>query len=345
MFDNLNDVEFEEFCYDLLNEMGLQKVDWRKGTGKKTSSADSGRDIECEYFRYDAMLQRNVTEKWFVECKHYKSGIPFDKLSGAFAWAEAENPDRLIIFASNFLSNGCKDAIKNYISNNKPKFKIEIWERPFIEKKASAYPHILNKYDIECRDSFLDCFNPIHIRYMKQMPFNIRQQLFSAFEKMPSTDLVEICELCLLEYGSTLEDLKALQTFECVNIIKNKINDVAKCASEQFAVQSFVSIALCMLIPHIDLTKVDSIILGNEALVQNSIIQKNKILERLEHKHPGSDTSFFTEEQIVDLLYRSPDDIKKDITDKVYLYNSFCENILGYLLEHDYSEIIKNKEA
>lgn len=344
-FDNLTDVEFEEFCYDLLNEMGLQKVDWRKGTGKKTSSADSGRDIECEYCRYDAMLQRNITEKWFVECKHYISGVPFDKLSGAFSWAEAENPDRLIIFVSNFLSNGCKDAIKNYIRNNKPKFKIEIWERPFIEKKASAYPHTLNKHSIECRDNLFDSFNPIHIKYMKQTPFNIRSQLFSAFEKMPPSNLIEICELCLLEYGSTIEDIQGLRSVDCVNIIKNKINNVARCTSEQFAVQSFVCTALFMLVPHIDITKINSIIANNESLVQSSIKNKDKIIEKMKLKNPDMDTSFITEEQLVKLLYKSPDDIKNSIVNYSNLYNSFCDNILAYLLEHDYSEIIENEEA
>lgn len=344
-FDNLTDVEFEEFCYDLLNEMGLQKIDWRKGTGKKTSSADSGRDIECEYCRYDAMLQRNITEKWFVECKHYISGVPFEKLSGAFSWAEAENPDRLIIFVSNFLSNGCKDAIKNYICNHKPKFKIEVWERPFIEKKASAYPHILSKYNIECRDKFLDCLNPIHIKYMKQTPYNVKEQLFEALEKISPADLIKISGLCLIAYGSTTNDFVSFRSIECINAIKDKINGVSKCVSEQFAVQSFVYTALFMLMPNIDTTEIDSIILGNEELVQNSIKNKDEIIEGLKQRDPDMDTSFITEEQIIDLLYRKPNDIRKSINETVNLYNSFCDNVLAYLLEHDYSEIIKNEEA
>jgi hypothetical protein len=43
--NRLSATEFEEFCHDLLEELGFVNLDWRKGTGKKTSPADSGRDI------------------------------------------------------------------------------------------------------------------------------------------------------------------------------------------------------------------------------------------------------------------------------------------------------------
>jgi HJR/Mrr/RecB family endonuclease len=44
-FNKMSDTEFEEFAYDLLEELGFVNLDWRKGTGKKTSPSDSGRDI------------------------------------------------------------------------------------------------------------------------------------------------------------------------------------------------------------------------------------------------------------------------------------------------------------
>lgn len=36
-FERLNPTQFEEFVADLLDELGLVNIDWRKGTGKKTS--------------------------------------------------------------------------------------------------------------------------------------------------------------------------------------------------------------------------------------------------------------------------------------------------------------------
>jgi hypothetical protein len=46
-FNRLSATDFEEFCCDLLEELGFVNLEWRKGTGKKASPADSGRDIEA----------------------------------------------------------------------------------------------------------------------------------------------------------------------------------------------------------------------------------------------------------------------------------------------------------
>jgi hypothetical protein len=48
--DHLTPVQFEEFCFDLLDAMGATGLSWRKGSGFESSPSDQGRDIEC-YFR------------------------------------------------------------------------------------------------------------------------------------------------------------------------------------------------------------------------------------------------------------------------------------------------------
>jgi hypothetical protein len=101
-FDVLDETEFEEFCFDLLNELGFINVDWRKGTGLKASPADRGRDIEADLEHSDVAGARHV-EKWFVDCKHHKRGIPPEKVQGLLAWAHAERPHVALIIASNFL--------------------------------------------------------------------------------------------------------------------------------------------------------------------------------------------------------------------------------------------------
>jgi HJR/Mrr/RecB family endonuclease len=47
-FDNLDSTDFEEFCHDLLIEMGFVNVDWRKGTPKRASPSDRGRDLVAQ---------------------------------------------------------------------------------------------------------------------------------------------------------------------------------------------------------------------------------------------------------------------------------------------------------
>jgi hypothetical protein len=44
-FDPLDETEFEEFCFELLVDLGFVNVDWRTGTGFNASPSDRGRDI------------------------------------------------------------------------------------------------------------------------------------------------------------------------------------------------------------------------------------------------------------------------------------------------------------
>src|SRR6266702_3856266 len=145
--DHLNETEFEEFCYDLLRELGFFNMNWRKGTGLSSSPSDRGRDIECQRMVADIDETRYL-ETWFVECKHYKQGVPPDKIQGAISWATSERPDKLVIIASNFLSNPSKDFLESYIRNNKPRFKIKIWEKPHLEKLSSNKTELLRKYGV-----------------------------------------------------------------------------------------------------------------------------------------------------------------------------------------------------
>jgi len=145
--DHLTDTKFEEFCYDLLAELGFTNLNWRKGTGLSSSPADRGRDIECQLVQEDVDGDTYL-QTWFVECKHYKQGVPPDALQGAISWATSKRPDKLLIIASNFLSNPTKDFLTDYMRNNKPSFKIKYWERPRLEKLSLDKLNLLRKYEI-----------------------------------------------------------------------------------------------------------------------------------------------------------------------------------------------------
>jgi len=92
--------------------------------------------------------ETSYLETWFVECKHYKQGVPPDRIQGAISWATSERPDKLLIIASNFLSNPSKDFLESYIRNNKPNFKIKVWEKPQLEKLSSNKTQLLRKYRV-----------------------------------------------------------------------------------------------------------------------------------------------------------------------------------------------------
>jgi hypothetical protein len=73
-FDNLDPTDFEEFCHDLLIELGFVNVDWRKGTPKRASPSDRGRDLVALRELIDVDGHTRL-EAWFVDCKHYKTGV------------------------------------------------------------------------------------------------------------------------------------------------------------------------------------------------------------------------------------------------------------------------------
>lgn len=182
-FDHLNETEFEQFCYDLLEALGFSNISWRKGTGLATSPADSGRDLECQ------LLQHRIDgepyfEKWYVECKHYKKGVPAEALGNALTWALGKRPGTLLIIASNFLSNAAKNYLEDYKANNKPAFKIVVWELPTLEKLAATHSILLKKYRLSGDYPFLALLHPTHIACLQDMPMNTLNYLLKCLDEL-----------------------------------------------------------------------------------------------------------------------------------------------------------------
>ena len=143
--ETLDDTEFEELCFDLLKELGFVNVDWRKGTALPSSPADGGRDIEAQLERTDIDGSKRF-ENWFIDCKHYKKGVPPEKLQGLITWSQAERPDVALFIASGFLSNPAKDNLRDYENNNRPPFRIKYWERPTLENLATGHEDLIRRY-------------------------------------------------------------------------------------------------------------------------------------------------------------------------------------------------------
>lgn len=145
-FEGWDATDFEEFCYQLLDGLdGFHNVDWRKGTPKQASPADRGRDIVAESDRKDVDGTRHV-ETWFVDCKHYSKGVPPEALQGLLAWAHAERPQVALVIASGYLSNACKDYLRDYEQNNRPPFRIKYWERPILDKLTRGNRELLDRF-------------------------------------------------------------------------------------------------------------------------------------------------------------------------------------------------------
>ena len=146
-FSSLSDTDFEEFTLHLLSRLGFINVNWRKGTAHNNSPADSGRDIVCQQIREEIDKSKHI-ETWFVDCKHYKKGVPPGDIQNLLTWAEAERPHTALIVASGFLSNPAKDYLEKYERNRTPPFRIKYWERPQLEQLTGNKRSLLMEYNL-----------------------------------------------------------------------------------------------------------------------------------------------------------------------------------------------------
>lgn len=144
-FEGLSSTDFEQFCFELLRELGFVNVDWRKGSNTEASPADRGRDIVAELERTDVDGARHM-ETWFVDCKHHEKAIPPTELQGLLAWAHAERPHTALVIASGFLSNPAKDYVNDYEQNNRPPFRVKYWERPILDRLTEGKHALLSSY-------------------------------------------------------------------------------------------------------------------------------------------------------------------------------------------------------
>ena len=129
----------------LLHALGYEDTVWRRGTDLRSTTADSGRDIEAKFHRTDPD-GTIVEDRWFFEAKHYKGGIPPEKLASAFTWAEAEKPSTLVIVTNSFLTNGARDWIESWKRSHSASFNVRVWDRPRLEELLLQNPDILNEF-------------------------------------------------------------------------------------------------------------------------------------------------------------------------------------------------------
>ena len=118
-------------------------------------------------------------ERWFVDCKHFKKGVPPKELQNLLAWAEADRPDYAVFAVSNFLSNPAKEYLEAYRRNNRPAFKIRFWEKPHLVRMLKKKITLQRKYNL----------TDAPIRSVKQI-LAVENELFTRVwygRKMPAT--------------------------------------------------------------------------------------------------------------------------------------------------------------
>jgi hypothetical protein len=194
-FNELDETTFEEFAFDLLIALGFVNVDWRKGTGLRSSPADRGRDIVAQLRQVDIDGSERL-ETWFADCKHHQRGIPATELENLLVWSQAERPDVALFIVSGFLSNPAKEYLETWKRQNRPPFRIRYWERPYLARALRRKEDLLAKYPIqgprsvkeilEAEKEFFD-----KVWYIRSLILEERQKERSGGQRLPASKTAE----------------------------------------------------------------------------------------------------------------------------------------------------------
>lgn len=332
-FDHLDETEFENFCYDLLHELGFVNINWRKGTGKSSSPSDGGRDIECE-LEVEDIDGKKYLEKWFVECKHYKEGVPFKSIQGVLAAATSNKPDTVLIIASNFLSNPAKNDIEGYIRENKPPFRIKYWEKPDLEKLTLNTPNLLKKYNISNSDfSFLKIMHPAHLLYVRKPTLNTLNYFFELVDSLNSEKRDKIFystyHMIINPRWRKPTNLKGKVgdlIIDEVNysIFKEKTYYLAELIPEDYLVFSIVSFTLREVWRLGDKTSTEKYIKDHKSSIK--LAEKSFLEGRTNEK------SF---KMLVNTFEDMIQNLPKQTDEYFYLYIYFCEKVISELFKED----------
>ncbi len=110
--------EFEEFCFQLLGELGFQNRKLYKGPG------DKGRDITATTTTED-IPGKPQTIEWIIECKRKTTGaLGVSDISESFEKAMAHSPDKYLIITTSYLTVDTKDWLKNKTIRERINFEI-----------------------------------------------------------------------------------------------------------------------------------------------------------------------------------------------------------------------------
>jgi hypothetical protein len=331
--DHLSETEFEEFCFDLLHALGATGMSWRKGTGLNASPADQGRDIECHFDRKD--IDGKTSEKWFVECKHYKQGVPPEKLQGLLSWASAERPDIALIIASNFLSNQAKNHLETFQRNNKPSFKIKIWERPDLERFTLGKPLVMRKYDLGGEFEFLNILHPAHVAYFRHPTINTLDYFFGLLDKLePEERRSFFCGSFMAIINPEFEEAADPKRQTLGELAKGKIDytefrkkfyEAAHEISPHFLIQAVVFHELSAAFSCADKTSIEQ--------TKENMKQSISFFEaKLKRPHPDPETV----QGCIDQLKETVEDIEERTAKNYERYCLFCDKVVAPLFEEEF---------
>jgi hypothetical protein len=330
-FDHLTPEDFEQLCYDLLQDLGFVEVNWRKGTPRPSSPADQGRDIEAKYPTKGPGDLRDF-DKWFVECKHYTSGVPAEAFDALLSWAQAEDPDNVLIITSGFLSNSAKNHLELYKEKRRPRFRLVTWEKPKLQELLSQRRSLREKYHIGGSTPSLNHIHPAHVRFIRELAHNSLNQLFEQLDSLEPADrnnLLAIVTIAVIK-PRVRRPREGKESFAELAIdridypaFKAKCRFLAEFVEEPFLVHSIVSAVLNEHYRLADSSELDASIETQRRAIQNA----TKLLRS------GSENADLLR-TIINEADKTIEELPRRTAERRKTYELFCESVVDRLLNN-----------
>ena len=331
--ENMNEIEFEELCYDLLLKLGFKNLNWRKGTSKNGNTSDNGRDIEASLIITD-VDNKIYEEKWYIECKHYTKGVPIQKITNAVDYAILEKVDKLLIITSSFLSNSCKEYLEKI--KKKSLLKIKVWENKDLETMLSNHIELSNKYKLNKDSNILEIMNPYHISYITKLQDNTMEYFLNILKRLNKEKREEILDLTYRFFSEDYGTKEIIDGIKSGTKIKHRRiyrKFVKKCkeslctTSDTYLVNSIVNVTLQILFYKGNIYNIDKILEYRKELLREYFT--------LDLEEALFDKGVVNKDLEV-FLRKINDEIPKRTKDSYELYNYFCNNVVAELLKENY---------
>jgi len=241
-------------------------------------------------------------------------------------------PDVALIVVSNFLSNAAKNHLESFKRNNKPSFKLKVWERPDLERFTLGKALLLRKYDL-CGDfEFLDILHPAHVEYLRHPPINTFDYFFEVLDRLDPAERRSFFTgsfmLIINPEFETATDSKR-QTFG--ELAKGKITytefrkrcyEEAQYLSQHFLIQAIMFHELTGAFGCADRTDVQR--------VRKNMKRSLSFFEaKLKRPHPDPETI----QGCIDQMKESLENIEERTAANYERYCAFCEKVVAPLLE------------
>lgn len=119
---------------------GLRNLTWR------TPGRDQGRDIEGVSFIRDVSGYEFI-EKWYIECKRYKTTINWPTVYEKLAYAVSQSADVLLVSTTSKPSPQCETEITLW-NNSARSPRIRFWRGYDLPQILRMYPHVAAMYGL-----------------------------------------------------------------------------------------------------------------------------------------------------------------------------------------------------